>query len=43
MNRSTFAFLYAAMLSGPLWAAEIHVINRDAEFPEGPFWADGKL
>jgi gluconolactonase len=43
MNRSTFAFLYAAMLSGPLWAAEIHVINGDAEFPEGPFWADGKL
>jgi gluconolactonase len=43
MNRSTFAFLCAAMLSGPLWAAEIQVINGDAEFPEGPFWADGKL
>jgi gluconolactonase len=43
MNRSTFAFLCAGMLSGPLSAGEIQVINRDAEFPEGPFWADGKL
>jgi gluconolactonase len=43
MNRSTFAFLCAGMLSGPLSAGEIQVINGDAEFPEGPFWADGKL
>jgi sugar lactone lactonase YvrE len=43
MNRSTLAFLCAAMLSGPLWAGEVKIINGDAEFPEGPFWADGKL
>ena len=43
MNRSTFAFLCAGMLSGPLSAGEIQVINGDAEFPEGPFWANGKL
>lgn len=43
MNRSTFAFLCAVVLSGPLSAGEIQVINGEAEFPEGPFWADGKL
>jgi sugar lactone lactonase YvrE len=31
------------MLSGRLWAGEALVINGDAEFPEGPFWADGEL
>jgi gluconolactonase len=43
MNRSTFAFLSAAMVSGPLLAGEVQVINGDAAFPEGPFWTDGKL
>ena len=37
MYRSTLAFLCAAMLSGPLLAGEIQVINGDAKFPEGPF------
>jgi gluconolactonase len=43
MHRSTLAFLCATMLSAPLWAGEVKVINGDAAFPEGPFWADGKL
>jgi gluconolactonase len=43
MTHSAFAFLFAVMLSSCLWAGEIQVINGHAEFPEGPFWADGKL
>jgi gluconolactonase len=43
MLRSALAFLCLAVLSGRLWAGEVQVINGDAEFPEGPFWADGKL
>ena len=29
--------------SDQLRAGEIQVVNAEAEFPEGPFWADGKL
>jgi gluconolactonase len=43
MHRSTLAFLCLAVLPAQLWAGEVRVINGDAEFPEGPFWADGKL
>jgi gluconolactonase len=43
MHRSTIAFLCAAILTGPLQAGEVRVINADAAFPEGPFWANGKL
>ena len=43
MHRSTLAFLCAAMLAGPLRAGEVKVINGDAAFPEGPFWADDRL
>ena len=43
MNRSMFAFLSAAMVSGPLWAGEIQGHQWRRRIPEGPFWADGKL
>jgi gluconolactonase len=43
MLRSALTFLCLAVLSGRLWAGEVQVINADAEFPEGPFWANGKL
>jgi hypothetical protein len=43
MHRSTWAFLCAAMLTTPLQAGEVTVINADAAFPEGPFFADDKL
>lgn len=32
-----------ATAAGPLLAGEATVINGDADFPEGPFFADGKL
>jgi gluconolactonase len=32
-----------AAFSAPLWAGDVKVINGQAKFPEGPFWADGKL
>jgi gluconolactonase len=28
---------------GPLQAGEAQIVNGEAAFPEGPFWADGKL
>lgn len=43
MHRLAVAFICLAVLSGRLWAAEVQVINDHADFPEGPFWADGKL
>jgi gluconolactonase len=43
MLRSALAVLCLAVLSGRLWAGEVQIINGDAEFPEGPFWADGNL
>jgi sugar lactone lactonase YvrE len=43
MRRSIIAFLCAAMVAGPLQAGEVRVINADEAFPEGPFFADGKL
>jgi hypothetical protein len=43
MQRSMLTFLCLAVLPARLWAGEIKIINGDAEFPEGPFWADGKL
>ncbi len=43
MHRSALVALCLALLAGPLRAGEVNVINADAAFPEGPFWADGKL
>jgi sugar lactone lactonase YvrE len=43
MQRLMLAFLCLAVLPARLWAGEIQVINGAAEFPEGPFWAEGKL
>ena len=43
MHRSALVFLSLALLASPLRAGEVNVINADAAFPEGPFWADGKL
>jgi gluconolactonase len=43
MQRLALTFLCLAVLPARLWAGEVQVINGDAEFPEGPFWAEGKL
>jgi sugar lactone lactonase YvrE len=43
MHHAALAFCCLAVLSGRLVAAEVQVIDGEAEFPEGPFWADGKL
>lgn len=40
---ATFAFLGIAAFSSSLLAGDATVITADAAFPEGPFWADGKL
>ena len=42
MRRSALALL-SLLCSGQAWAGDVKVLNRDAAFPEGPFWADGKL
>ena len=42
MRRSALALL-CLLCSGQAWAGDVKVLNRDAAFPEGPFWADGKL
>ncbi len=40
---ATFAFLGIAAFSSSLLAGDAAVIDSDAGFPEGPYWADGKL
>ena len=42
MRRSALAIL-CLVCSGQAWAGEAKVLNGDAAFPEGPFWADGTL
>ncbi len=37
------ALLGIATAAGPLLAGEATIINGDADFPEGPYFADGKL
>jgi gluconolactonase len=43
MRASALALLCLAAWSGQVSAGDAKVINGDAAFPEGPFWADGKL
>ena len=40
---ATFVFLGIAAFSSSLLAGDAAVIDGDASFPEGPYWADGKL
>lgn len=40
---ATFAFLGIAAFSSSLLAGDAAVIDGDADFPEGPYWADDKL
>ena len=43
LRRAALILACLVGFSGPLRAGEVKVINGDAAFPEGPFWADGKL
>jgi len=40
---ATFVFLGIAAFSSSLLASDASIIDGDAGFPEGPYWADGKL
>jgi gluconolactonase len=51
MRRAALGFVGLGMISllgpglgsGQVQAGEVKVVNGEAAFPEGPFWADGKL